>query len=65
VFTRMGCLEKTATVIGLLGAGGLLFFVVLLLRPYELGFTVNAPATYRALWEQRHTRAADGRPRPR
>jgi asparagine N-glycosylation enzyme membrane subunit Stt3 len=39
-------------VFGLIGAGGLLVFVVLLLRPYELGFSVNAPATYRALWKQ-------------
>jgi hypothetical protein len=37
---------------GLIGAGGLLLVVVLLLRPYELGFSVNAPSTYRALWEQ-------------
>jgi hypothetical protein len=27
-------------------------FVVLLLRPYDLAFSVNAPATYRALWDQ-------------
>lgn len=47
-----GALETFAAVVGLLGAGGLLLFVVLLLRPYELGFTVYAPATYRALWEQ-------------
>ena len=47
-----GALETFATVAGLLGAGGLLVFVVLLLRPYELGFTVNAPATYRALWDE-------------
>jgi hypothetical protein len=26
--------------------------VVLLLRPYELGFSVKAGVTYRALWEQ-------------
>lgn len=47
-----GVLETFATVVGLLGAGGLLLVVVLLLRPYELGFSVNAPATYRALWEK-------------
>jgi asparagine N-glycosylation enzyme membrane subunit Stt3 len=29
-----------------------LVFVILLLRPYELGFSVKAGATYRALWEQ-------------
>lgn len=44
--------ETLATVVGLLGAGSLLVFVVLLLRPYELAFSVNAPATYRALWEK-------------
>jgi len=27
-------------------------FAVLLLRPYELGFSVKPGATYRALWEQ-------------
>ena len=47
-----GALETFATVAGLFGAGGLLLVVVLLLRPYELGFSVNAPATYRALWEK-------------
>ncbi len=47
-----GVMETLATFIGVLGAGGLLLFVVLLLRPYELGFTVKAPATYRALWEK-------------
>ena len=40
------------TAIGLLGSGGVLVFVILLLRPYELGFSVKAGATYRALWEQ-------------
>lgn len=47
-----GAMETLATVAGLLGAGGLLLVVVLLLRPYELGFSVNASATYRALWEK-------------
>jgi hypothetical protein len=47
-----GALQTPAATIGLIGAGGLLLVVVLLLRPYELGFTVNAPDTYRALWEQ-------------
>jgi hypothetical protein len=47
-----GALQTLAAIVGVVGAGGLLLFVVLLLRPYELGFTVNAPATYRALWEQ-------------
>ena len=41
-----------ATVVGLLGTGGVLLFVVLLLRPYALGFSVKAGATYRALWDQ-------------
>lgn len=41
--------EWAATVAGLVGAGGVLIFVVQLLRPYELGFSVNAGATYRAL----------------
>jgi hypothetical protein len=44
-------LETFATVVGLLGAGGLLVCVVMLLRPYELGFTINAPVTYHALWD--------------
>jgi hypothetical protein len=47
-----GVAETLATVVGLIGAGGLLVFVVLLLQPYELGFSVNAPATYRALWDK-------------
>lgn len=36
----------------MIGAGALLTFVVLLLSPRELGFSVKAGATYRALWEQ-------------
>jgi hypothetical protein len=44
--------ETAATVVGLLGTGGVLMFVVLLLRPYELGFSVKAGATYRVLWDQ-------------
>jgi hypothetical protein len=44
--------EIAATAVGLLGAGGVLLFVVLLLRPYALGFSVKAGATYRALWDQ-------------
>jgi hypothetical protein len=47
-----GALQTLSATVGLIGAGGLLLVVVLLLRPYELGFTVNAPDTYRALWEQ-------------
>lgn len=37
---------------GLVGAASLLVFVVLLLRPYKLGFSVKATATYQSLWEQ-------------
>lgn len=59
-----GRLEGTAAVVGLLGCAGLLVCVVLLLRPYELGFSVKAGATYRALWDQ-DIRAADGRHRAR
>lgn len=44
--------ETIAVVFGLIGTAGLLVFVVLLLRPYELAFSINAPATYRALWKQ-------------
>jgi hypothetical protein len=47
-----GWLEVSAAVVGLAGCGGVLLFVVLLLRPYELGFSVKAGATYRSLWEQ-------------
>jgi hypothetical protein len=47
-----GCLEVSATAVGLLGCAGVLLFVVLLLRPSEFGFSVKAAATYRSLWEQ-------------
>jgi hypothetical protein len=47
-----GVAQVIATAGGLLGAFGLLVFVVFLLRPYELGFSVKAAATYRALWDQ-------------
>ncbi len=47
-----GVAEVAATTAGLLGAGGVLLFVVLLLRPYALGFSVKAGATYRALWDK-------------
>jgi hypothetical protein len=47
-----GVVEVTATAAGLLGAGGVLVFVVLLMRPYALGFSIKAGATYRALWDQ-------------
>lgn len=47
-----GLWEIAGTVLGLLGCAGVLLFVVLLLRPYRLGFSVKAGATYRALWDQ-------------
>lgn len=47
-----GAAEVSAAALGLIGAAVLLLFVVLLLRPYKMGFSVNAPAAYRALWEQ-------------
>ncbi len=47
-----GWLEISATAAGLLGSGGVLLFVVALLRPRVLGFSVKAGATYRSLWEQ-------------
>jgi hypothetical protein len=43
-------LEVAATVVGLLGAAGVLVFAVLLLRPYALGFSMKAGETYRELW---------------
>lgn len=36
--------------VGVAGAAALLVLVVLLLQPYELGFSVKAGETYRALW---------------
>ena len=47
-----GVAEVVATVVGLVGAAALLVFVVGLLRPYELGFSVKAGETYRALWNE-------------
>ena len=47
-----GAAEIIAASAGLLGAAALLVFVVLLLRPYELGFSVRAGETYRALWDR-------------
>jgi hypothetical protein len=43
---------EIAAIVGLIGAAGVLLFAVLLLRPYELGFSVKAGATYQALWER-------------
>jgi hypothetical protein len=48
----IGFWEVAGTVVGLLGCAGVLLFVVLLLRPYQLGFSVKPGATYRALWDQ-------------
>ena len=45
-----GTAQALTSALGLLGAVGLLLFVMLLLRPTELGFSVDAPAAYRALW---------------
>jgi hypothetical protein len=47
-----GAGKVTATVVGLVGMAGVLLFVVLLLRPYQLGFSVRAGTTYGALWDQ-------------
>jgi hypothetical protein len=47
-----GAAEIVAVCSGLAGAAALLVFVVLLRRPYELGFSVKAGETYRALWER-------------
>ena len=38
--------------VGLLGCAGVLLFVVLLLRPYRLGFSVKPGVTYRTLWDE-------------
>ena len=43
-----GLWQVAGTVVGLLGCAGVLLFVVLLLRPYSLGFSVKPGATYRA-----------------
>lgn len=50
-----GWLAILATGVGLVGVGGVLVFVVLLLRPTELGFSVKASDTYRSLWQQEIT----------
>lgn len=47
-----GLSEIAATTAGVAGAAALLVFVVLLLRPYELGFSVKATPTYQALWNE-------------
>jgi hypothetical protein len=47
-----GFWQVAGEVAGLLGCAGVLVFVVMLLRPYSLGFSVKPGATYRALWDQ-------------
>ena len=47
-----GVAEIAAATVGLAGCAGLLLFVVVLLRPYELGFSVKAGETYRSMWDQ-------------
>ena len=47
-----GLAEVIAAALGVVGAGGLLTLVVVMLSPRELGFSVKAGATYRALWDQ-------------
>lgn len=47
-----GTAETLAAVLGVFAAGALLIFVVLLLIPREMGYSVNARATYQALWDQ-------------
>jgi hypothetical protein len=46
-----GFVEVLAAAVGLAGCAGLLLFVVLLLRPEQLGFSVKAGETYRSMWE--------------
>jgi hypothetical protein len=50
-----GVLQVAVAAVGLMGCTGVLLFVVLLLQPRELGFSVKAGATYRSLWEQEIT----------
>jgi len=47
-----GWLQILAAYVGVAGAAGVLIFAVLLLRPYELGFSTKAGETYRELWKQ-------------
>jgi hypothetical protein len=48
----VGFAQVGATTLGLIGAAGVLISAVLLLRPYELGFSVKGGATYRELWDR-------------
>jgi hypothetical protein len=47
-----GLSQIVAAYAGVAGAAGVLIFAVLLLRPYELGFSMKAGETYRELWKQ-------------
>lgn len=47
-----GAVEIATTAIGVFGCGGVLVFVLLLLRPYELGFSIRAGTTYSLLRAQ-------------
>lgn len=47
-----GATEVVLAAIGLLGCGGVLVFVLLLLRPYQMGFSVRAGVIYRRLRDQ-------------
>lgn len=47
-----GLLEVASASIGFAGGAGVLAFVVLMLRPYALGFSVKAGTTYRELWDR-------------
>jgi hypothetical protein len=38
-----GALDVTTTSVGLLGAGALLGTVIVLIMPYELGFSLTSP----------------------
>lgn len=59
-----GFAEISGTAIGLLGSAGILVFVVLLLRPYELGFSVKAGGDVSGLVGTGHSRSANGGYRP-
>jgi hypothetical protein len=48
----IGFWKLQGTVVGLPGCASVLLFVVLLLRPYQLGFSVKPGVTYRALRDQ-------------
>jgi hypothetical protein len=47
-----GFWQIASTAVGLLGCAGVLLFVILLLRPYGLGFIVRARSTNQMLWDR-------------